>query len=68
MGNEYYEPYSVDSYKGLKFGEIYKIKNKNYMIYRLNDKRNEVTLLSKHNGFQYVDVDEFLKRINKKTT
>lgn len=64
MCNEYCEPYSVEEYKGLKFGQTFTIEGKEYGIYRINDKRNEVTLIAKHCGFKYVDIDEFLKWIN----
>lgn len=65
VGNEYYEPYSVEEYKGLKFGQVFVIEGKEYKVYRINDKRNEVTLISKHRGFTYKNVDDFLELIDK---
>jgi hypothetical protein len=63
MGYGYYKPNSIEEYKGLKLKQIFTIDNKEYTIYRLDDKRNEVTLLGKNSGFKYADVDEFLKLV-----
>ena len=63
MGNELNEPYSVDEFKGLKFGQKFIIDNVEYMVYRLDDKKNEVTLLVKNSGFKYADIDDFLKLV-----
>lgn len=64
MSNELYEPYSVDEYKGLKYGQTFIIDGKEHMIYRLDDKENRVTLLIPHSGFKYADIDDFLKLIS----
>ncbi|WP_336769857.1 hypothetical protein [Bacillus bombysepticus] len=65
LGNEHYEEHSVKEYKGLKFGQKFEIKGVEYMIYRINDLENKLTLIAKSRGFCYIDIDEFIHLTKK---
>jgi hypothetical protein len=59
--------YFVEEYKGLKVGQEFKINSKEYKVYRIDDKKNQVTLIAKSNGFYYADIDELIKFVNGHT-
>lgn len=63
MGNEMYEPHSVEEYKGIKFGQKVKINDEEYTVYRIDDEENTITLVNKKAGFQYIKVDDLLNLI-----
>jgi len=65
MGNEFYTPYSVNEYKGIKTGQRFTIGKHNCTVYRIDDKKEQVTFVSDRKGFCYIDVDDLLKIIEK---
>lgn len=65
MGNDIYEPHSVNEFKGIRFGQEFIIDGVKHIVYRLDDKKNKVTLLVKNSGFKYADIDDFLELVNE---
>jgi len=42
-----------------------KLDEKEYSIYRIDDLKNEITLISKHSGFGYIDIDRLIELLKK---
>ena len=52
---EYEGDYSIDEYKGIKFGQKYEIDGYSYIVYRIDDRIQQIVLLCKKRGFFYLD-------------
>jgi hypothetical protein len=65
LGNEHHDPHSIEEYKGFKYGQKIKLDEKEYSIYRIDDLKNEITLISKHSGFGYIDIDRLIELLKK---
>lgn len=65
MGNEHHDTYSIDKYKGFEFGQKIHINGNIYSIYRIDDISNEITLISRHTGFGYIDIDKLIEVMDK---
>jgi hypothetical protein len=65
LGRDGYEPHSVKEYKGFIDGQEITIEGKEYTIYRIDDRANKITLISRHSGFGYIDIDKLLEVLDK---
>jgi hypothetical protein len=65
LGRDGYEPHSVKEFKGIIDGQKIIIEDKEYTVYRNDDRANKITLISRHSGFGYIDIDKLLEIMDK---
>jgi hypothetical protein len=59
------ELYSVKEYRGFKIKQQLFIDDQEYVVWRIDDRKNEIALLKVRHGFKYIDIDDLIELLNK---